>query len=50
MLFQPTFSDDKKLVLLQAADMFAGETRLVPPLHRADKCRLRRALALFSRE
>jgi hypothetical protein len=27
---QPTFSDDKTLVLLQAADMLAGEARLVP--------------------
>ncbi len=30
MPFQPTFSDDKSLVLLQAADMLAGEARLVP--------------------
>jgi hypothetical protein len=30
MPFQPTFSNDKELVLLQAADMLAGEARLVP--------------------
>ena len=30
MPVQPTFIDDKTLVLLQAADMLAGEARLVP--------------------
>ena len=39
MPFQPTFSDDKERVLLQAADMLAGDARLAPVDDKPDPLR-----------